>query len=295
MEIHQIRYFLAVAERGGMRPAARQCHVTQPSLSKQIQKLEAELGHPLFDRSSRGVKLTEAGRALLPRAQKILAEVTVALDSVRADVEVGRGRLNLGAIPTIAPFLLPAAVRRFQKRYPQADLTITEDRTANLIEELASARLDVAFMSLPLDDPRITHTHLFDEPLLAVVSKDDPLSKRKSITPRDLSKRPPIVLHDTHCLGQRVQAYCQSIGLHEQGQWKAAQLATVQEWVALGLGVSVLPRMVAERDLSAKRVYLPLAKPTPTRAIVAVHAVGRSISKLSHAFVTCLIDQADKP
>lgn len=295
MEIHQLRYFLAVADQGGMRQAARVCHVTQPSLSTQIQKLEDELGHRLFDRSSRGAELTEAGRSLLPRARKIIAELSATLDTVRADVEQGRGRLRVGAIPTIAPFLLPPAVRRFRKQNPQAQLTITEDVTANLIEDLVAARLDLAFMSLPLDDPRIAHQHLFDEPLSVVMAKDDPLAERKTIRPRDLKNRPadcpPIVLHDIHCLGQRVQAYCQVIGLGEHAPWKAAQLATVQEWVALGLGISILPRMVAERDRSTKRVYRPLAKPVPTRAIVAAHAAGRSVSPLGQTFVGCVDEE----
>ncbi|MEO0515332.1 MAG: LysR substrate-binding domain-containing protein [Planctomycetota bacterium] len=285
MEIHQLRYFLAVAEQGGMRQAARVCHVTQPSLSTQVQKLEDELGHRLFDRSSRGAELTEAGRSLLPRARKILAELSTTLDRVRADVDEGRGRLRLGAIPTMAPFLLPPAVRRFQRQNPEAELTITEDVTENLVEALAADRLDLAFMSLPLDDPRVAHQHLFDEPLSVVMAKDDPLAGRKTVRPRDLANRPPIVLHGMHCLGQRVRAYCEVLGLGEHQQWKAAQLATVQEWVALGLGISLLPRMVATRDRSTKRVYRPLAKPVPNRAVVVAHAAGRSVSNLGQAFV----------
>ncbi|MBB6429620.1 LysR family transcriptional regulator [Algisphaera agarilytica] len=289
MEIHQLRYFLAVAEQGGMRQAARVCHVTQPTLSMQIQKLEDELGHRLFDRSSRGTELTEAGRSLLPRARKILGELSVTLDTVRADVERGRGRLRVGAIPTIAPFLLPPAVRRFQKQNPEAELVIAEDVTASLIEELVASRLDLAFMSLPLDDERITFEHLFDEPLSVVMAKEDPLAERKTVRPNDLVDRPPIVLHDMHCLGQRVQAYCEVIGLGEHEQWKAAQLATVQEWVALGLGVSLLPRMVAERDRSAKRVYRPLAKPVPTRAVVAAHRADRPLSVLGRSLVDAVM------
>ncbi|MEM6855847.1 MAG: LysR family transcriptional regulator substrate-binding protein, partial [Planctomycetota bacterium] len=210
------------------------------------------------------------------------------LDRVRADVETGRGQLRVGAIPTMAPFLLPPAVRRFQKQNPDAELTIHEDVTEQLVEELAAARLDLAFMSLPLDDPRITTQHLFDEPLSVVMAKDDLLAQRKTIRPRDLRDRPPIVLHGMHCLGQRVRAYCEVLGLAEHQQWKAAQLATVQEWVALGLGISLLPRMVAERDRSAKRVYRPLSKPVPTRAVVVAHAAGRSLPNLGRALIDCV-------
>ena len=289
MEVHQLRYFLAVAEHGGMRAAARACHVTQPSLSKQVQKLEAELGHRLFDRLPRGAALTAAGQSLLPRAQQILDEVGQALDAVRTDLSVGRGTLRVAAIPTIAPFALPAAVTAFRRRYADAELTITENVTAELVEELAADRLDVAYLSLPLDDPRITHKVLFEEPLLAVVAARDPLSRRKTITPDDLAARPPIVLHDAHCLGQRINAYCSALGIQSAPAWRASQLATVQEWVALGLGISLLPRMVARQDKSKRRVYRPLAKPVPTRAVIAAYPVRRSLSPLAAAFNAALV------
>jgi len=194
MEVHQLRYFLAVAEHRGMRAAARACGVTQPSLSKQIQKLEDELGHRLFDRLPRGAALTAAGQSLRPRAEEILGGITRALDAVRTDLDTGRGRLRVGAIPTLAPFALPGAVVRFRRRFPDADLSITEDITTNLVEALAADRLDVAYMSLPLDDPRLRHERLFEEPLLVAVAANDPLATRRTVTAKDLAGRPPIVL-----------------------------------------------------------------------------------------------------
>ena len=292
MEVHQLRYFLAVAEHGGMRAAARACGVTQPSLSKQIQKLEEELGRRLFDRLPRGAALTAAGESLRPRAEQILGGITRALDAVRADLDIGRGRLRVGAIPTLAPFALPGAVTRFRRRFPDAELSITEDVTANLVEALAADRLDVAYLSLPLDDPRLTHELLFEEPLLAVVAADDPLAERRTVTPKDLAGRPPIVLHDAHCLGQRVTAYCAALGLSDAASWRASQLATVQEWVSLGLGISLLPRMVAQRDKSRRRVYRPLSKPVPTRAVVAARPAGRTPSPLADALSAAMIDAA---
>ena len=157
MEVHQLRYFLAVAEHGGMRAAARACGVTQPSLSKQIQKLEEELGRRLFDRLPRGAALTAAGQSLRPRAEQILGGITRALDAVRADLDIGRGRLRVGAIPTLAPFALPGAVTRFRRRFPDAELSITEDVTANLVEALAADRLDVATSACRWTT-RVSHT-----------------------------------------------------------------------------------------------------------------------------------------
>ncbi len=292
MEVHQLRYFLAVAEHGGMRAAARACGVTQPSLSKQIQKLEHELGHRLFDRLPRGAALTAAGQSLRPRAKRILGDVTRALDAVRTDLTSGRGRLRVGAIPTLAPFVLPGAVGRFCRRFPEADLSITEDVTANLVEALAADRLDVAYLSLPLDDPRLRYERLFEEPLLAMVAAADPLAAQKAVTPGDLAARPPIVLHEAHCLGQRVTAYCTAHGVGDAAAWRASQLATVQEWVALGLGISVVPRMAAQHDAGGRRVYRPLAEPVPKRAVVAAWPSGRSLPPLAEALSDAVVQAA---
>lgn len=292
MEIHQLRYFMAVAEHGGMRAAARACGVTQPSLSKQIQKLEDELGHRLFDRLPRGAALTAAGQSLRPRAEAIMGDITRALDAVRTDLDAGRGALRVGAIPTLAPFALPGAVTKFRRRFPDADLSITEDITANLVEALAADRLDVAYLSLPLNDPRLRHVVLFEEPLLAVMAANDPLAQHRTITPEDLAGRPPIVLHDAHCLGQRVTAYCAALGVGDAAPWRASQLATVQEWVALGLGISLLPRMAARRDTSRRRVYRPLSEPVPTRAVVAAWPAGRTPPPLATALNAAVTEAA---
>ena len=121
MELHQLLYFVAVAETGGFSRAAERCHVAQPSLSQQVQKLEHELGQPLFDRLGRGVTLTEAGRALLPRARVILAEVQQIKRSLRQEIQDGYGQLAVGVIPTVAPYLLPGIIRRFSELYPKAE------------------------------------------------------------------------------------------------------------------------------------------------------------------------------
>ncbi len=289
MEVHQLHYFMAVAEHGGMRAAARACGVTQPSLSKQIQKLEEELGHRLFDRLPRGAALTAAGQSLRPRAQTILSHIARALDAVRTDLDTGRGALRVGAIPTLAPFALPGAVTAFRRQFPDADLSVTEDVTANLIEALAADRLDVAYLSLPLNDPRLRHTLLFEEPLVAVMAADDPLASRTTVSPKDLAGRPPIVLHEAHCLGQRVTAYCSALGVGDAVPWRASQLATVQQWVAMGLGISLVPHMAARMDTSRRRVYRPLSKPVPTRAVVAAWPAGRTLPPLAQVLNTALI------
>jgi LysR family hydrogen peroxide-inducible transcriptional activator len=184
MELHQLRYFVAVAEAGNFGRAAARCRVSQPSLSQQIIKLEAQFGRKLFDRLGRRIALTDAGLALLPRAKAILAEVIEAEREMIGDLDSGRGRLAIGAIPTIAPYLLPGVIRTFLAINPEADLTVSEDVTDGLIEAIADAELDLALMSLPIDDPRISYEELMIEPLLLVAPADDPIARgeaRRSI------------------------------------------------------------------------------------------------------------------
>src|SRR5688572_11378347 len=155
MELHQLRYFLAVAESRSFSKGAAACDVAQPSLSQQVQKLEREVGRRLFDRLGRTVALTDAGRALLPRARRILAEVDGVERGVTAEIDAGHGTLSVGAIPTVAPFLLPGAVARFTRTQPEAELLVREDLTANLVDGLVRAELDLCICALPLDDERL--------------------------------------------------------------------------------------------------------------------------------------------
>src|SRR6476660_5496906 len=147
MEVHQLRYFVAVAEEGSFSRAAAREHVAQPSLSQQIQKLEAEMEQRLFDRLPRSVIVTEAGKCLLDYARKILVEIAEArrcLDDLKREIA---GRLIIGAIPTIAPFVLPSLIGQFQERYPKVDLEIIEDTTEHLALRLEEGTLDIALMS----------------------------------------------------------------------------------------------------------------------------------------------------
>jgi LysR family hydrogen peroxide-inducible transcriptional activator len=294
MELHQLRYFVAVAEAGNFGRAAVRCRVSQPSLSQQIIKLEARLGRKLFDRLGRRIALTDAGLALLPRAKAILAEVLEAEREVLGDVEAGRGRLALGAIPTIAPYLLPDVIRRFLDANPEADLTVREDVTDELIEGLASAELDLALMSLPLDDPRIAHEELMVEPLLVVAPAGDPIARSKAVELKDLEDRPAVVLHELHCLSSQVQSFCQAHHLNFRIVCRTTQLATVQSLVALGLGLSIVPRMAADADESDRRVYRPIARGKARRAIIAAWHPGRHRPRLAERFLEGLREECIK-
>jgi len=285
MELHQLRYVVAVAETGGFTRAARRCGVTQPSLSQQVRKLEEELGAALFDRSSRGAVPTEAGRALLPRARRILAEVRDTVAGVRGDVEAGFGPLSVGAIPTIAPYLMPPVLSGFLRDHPECQLTVREDLTERLIEAVVDHELDAAVMSTPVDHPALHVDVVGREPLLVVAPAGFPLPDR--LRAEDLSGEPAVVLHEVHCLGQQIADFCSAARVRRRIVCRGTQLPTVLSLVGLGLGLSIVPEMAARQDTDPSRVYRPL-QGGPEREIAIVRRADRSVSALCRRFLDLL-------
>src|SRR4051794_20542556 len=204
MEIHQLRYFVAVADEGNFSRAAAKVRVAQPSLSQQIRKLEAEVGQPLFDRLPRSVMLTEAGRCLLEYARQILASVSDArrcIDEFQGEIA---GRVAVGAIPTIAPYVLPELVITFQKHYPQVTLEIVEDVTDGITRRIEAGELDVALASTCQSSPSLRREQLAKEPLLALLPGGHPLAKNSLLEFDDLKAQRFLLLHEMHCLSQQV-------------------------------------------------------------------------------------------
>jgi len=292
MELHQLRYFVAVAESRSFSKGAAACDVAQPSLSQQIQKLEREVGRRLFDRLGRTVALTDAGRALLPRARRILAEVDGVERAVAEEVEEGRGTLAIGAIPTIAPFLLPGAINRFTKAQPQAELLVREDLTGNLLEGMLRADLDLCVCALPIEDERIAWEELVTEPLVVAAATGHPLAKSRGIRPADLEGQPAVVLHELHCLGEQVCSFCRQRRVSPRIVCRTTQLTTVRSLVELGLGVSLVPRMCAAADTTGRCTYTPVDDPKLHRRVVVAWHRTRGRSKLEDRFIACLKDEA---
>src|SRR5881409_2943256 len=204
MEIHQLRYFVAVADEGSFSRAAAKVRVAQPSLSQQIRKLEAEVGQPLFDRLPRSVVLTEAGRCLVDYARQILASIGDArrcVDELKGEVA---GKLAVGAIPTIAPYVLPELVVKFQKDYPDVTLELVEDVTDGISRRIDAGELDVALASTCQQSPTLRRESLGSEPLLALVPETDPLAAKTLVELDDLKSQRFLLLHEMHCLSQQV-------------------------------------------------------------------------------------------
>lgn len=258
MEINQLRYFVAVAELLSFTKAAERCRVSQPSLSQQIQKLEVDLGVQLLDRLGRRVKLTEAGDLFYTRATAALD----AIDDARLCVQTGRdwqkGAITVGAIHTVAPYLLPDVVRRLTKRFPQAQVTVEEQLTEELIANCLAGELDIGIVALPIAEQRLRCESLFTEKLVAAVPATSALATEKKLTLRDVTSQPFVLLDDMHCLGRQTLQLCADRNCTPAVSCHTAQLLTVQELVALGQGVSLIPEMAASSNRDKRLAYRAL-------------------------------------
>jgi LysR family hydrogen peroxide-inducible transcriptional activator len=267
MELHQLRYFVAVADLESFTKAAERCLVAQPSLSQQIIKLETELGQPLFERLGRTIRLTEAGRSLYEQAVSILASVEEAKQHVADATREEAGTVAVGAIPTVAPYMLPSLVGAFHQRSPLGHVLIHEDFTEHIIANCLRGELDVGVLALPVVEPQLHVEALFDEELLLALPRKHPLAKKRRVTMEDVNGQAFVLLSDVHCLGQQILSFCNQESCRPFIVCRSAQLLTVQQFVSIGHGVSLLPAMACELDRHPDRCYRHLSGTRPTRTL----------------------------
>lgn len=263
--MHQLRYFAKVADLGNVTRAAEACHVSQPSLSQQIAKLERELGQPLFERLGRGVRLTEAGKLFKRYSDQILSLTEDA--RTRVSDEPDSGRITLAAIPTVAPYYLPGILTRFAKECPRARVEIVEETTNNILRLLAEGDVDLAIVALPIQAEHVHTRTLFTEELLAVLPSRHPLAAKAKVGLKDLVLEPFVVLNEAHCLTGNTMSFCARHSASPLVTAKSHQLLTVLELVRLGQGVSLVPAMAVPKGRDEGRVYRSLAGDKPTRTI----------------------------
>ncbi|HWG57816.1 MAG TPA: LysR family transcriptional regulator [Candidatus Acidoferrales bacterium] len=285
MELHQLRYFVAVADSGSFTRAAKACFVAQPSLSQQIRSLEQNIGQTLFERLGRGVRLTAAGEAFYERSVRILSAVAEAQDSVRTPEILGRGTIRIGAIPTIAPYLVPRLVRTFTRRYPKAEVTVNEDFTEGLIAACATGEVDLGLLALPVEDNRLGVEELFSEELLIAMARRHPLAAKRRITLEELTRERFVLLSEMHCLGAQVIRFCKREGCMPALTCRSAQLMTVQELVSLGQGVSLVPEMAASAGAGRRIAYRRVSGTKPARTLAMIWHKRRYLGPLARAFM----------
>ncbi|MFD7919987.1 LysR family transcriptional regulator [Streptomyces sp. NPDC059740] len=276
MHFQQLRYFVAVAETRHFTRAAQQEHVAQPSLSQQIRSLEQELGADLFRRARGNIALTDAGEALLPLARRILADADTARQEVQELVQLRRGRVRLGATPSLCTGLLPDVLRTFHDRYPGIRLLVEEGGSHDLVRELARGALDLALVVLPLPtpSPALTTVELLREDLVVVSSPHTSAPGRSGgkgpVRITDLAGERLVMFRHGYDLRELTVAACRTAGFEPDFAVEGGEMDAVLGFVRAGLGVAVVPRMVAVRSGLDLRVT-PLARPGLHRTIALAH------------------------
>lgn len=286
MELHQLRYLCAVADSGSFSRAAEQSHVSQPSLSQQILKLEDELGARLFDRLGRSVRLTDVGKTFLPRARAVLRELEAARgDVVEREGSVG-GTICVGVIPTIAPYFLPAQLTFLSRRFPQASLSVVEEITPALLERLRASVVDVAILALPIRGHEFETFPLLTEHLFAALPKGHKYSKRSSVALKDLREEPFLLLRDGHCFRDTAVEACDRARLHPRIVFESGQFSSILGMVGAGMGVSIVPAMAVEKRSGCR--FVRIADEEALRIIGAAVLRGRTLTRLQRAFLARL-------
>jgi len=284
MEFHQLRYVCAIADTGSFSRAAERCQIAQPSLSQQVLKLEKDLGAKLFDRLGRSVRPTEAGRAFLPYARSILSQRETARSSVADKCADVRGCVAVGAIPTIAPYLMPRYTATFTKKYPEAKLRIVEETTPILVESLRDLSIDLAILALPLRHKDLELVPLRTEPLFAVLPRNHPLAAAKSLALKDLRGESFVMLRDGHCFRDLSIAACTHARVTPRIAFESGQFSSLFGMVAAGVGISLVPEMAIDTHAGCRYVRLNDAR--ATRTIVAAILRGRSFNRVQQAFLS---------
>lgn len=290
MELHQLRYFVAVAETENFTRASERSHVSQPSLSQQILKLESEVGHKLFHRLGRKAVLTEAGSAFLERARRILFEVENATKELGDHPSLGR-RITVGAVQTVMPYLLTPFIAQLRESHPNLLVDAVEDFRGDLVRGVVEGDLDLAVVPLPVKDHRVAVEPLLTEPLMLVVGKRHPIASRSEISITDLSGETFVSLGDSSSLAAQIRAFFGDQKFQPRIGFRCAQVATLKQIIAMGLGISLLPELARQQDDRDTLTYLRLTGSQPTRELVVIRHLQRYQSRGAEQFLTLLREQ----
>lgn len=282
MQVQQLRYFVAVAQTRHFTRAAELTGVSQPSMSKQIRVLENSLGTPLFVRNRGAIELTSAGEALLPHAERILIDVEAAEESVQEVAGLRRGRVRLGATPSLCDGLLPEVLTAFHRRHPGIDLEVHESGSRLLMQELVRGRLDLALniVSATTEHEDLVTTELLTEQLVLVGPPHHDLATEVPV--RDLRDVPLVMAREGYDLRDRTNAACREAGFEPVIAVEGGEMSAVLRFVEAGLGHAIVPQMVV-----ATRPQLAVARlvsPTLTRTIGVSHRDEQAMSLASRAF-----------
>jgi LysR family hydrogen peroxide-inducible transcriptional activator len=278
--LRQLRYLVVLSETRNFTRAAEACFVTQSTLSAGLKELEATLGAQLVERDRQSVRMTPVGEAVTDRARALLAASEDLVEAAAAGAKPMTGTVRLGAIPTIAPFLLPSLLPAVRKHYPALRLALREDLTDNLLLRLTEGLLDFALIALPYETEGLLVRPLFEDELWLVAPQGDPLLAAKNITVSQRMAERLLILEEGHCLREHTLEACGKAQVASADGIEATSLLTLVEMVESGLGLGLVPEIAIQAGLlsSTRLIARPLASPAPKRtvALVARRSTARS-------------------
>jgi LysR family hydrogen peroxide-inducible transcriptional activator len=272
----QLEYMLAVDKHRHFGRAADACHVSQPSLSMQLQKLEEELGVVVFDRSKKPILPTPKGAVLIEQAKQVIAEHRRLIELSQVQHGVLRGDLRLGVIPTLAPYLIPLFIEKFAKSYPEVNLQIAEMKTAEILQALDEDRLDAGLLVTPIGQARFEEKVLFYEPFYLYVSDGHPYHKKSRVRESDLNATDIWLLEEGHCMRNQVVRLCslkKDSGVFKNVRFESGNLETLRSLVDHSEGYTLLPHLAVHEitDAVSKKKIKPFIRPVPTREVSLIH------------------------
>lgn len=298
MTITQLEYVLAVEKFRHFGKAAKACHITQPTLSMQLQKAEEELGIILFDRSKNPIMTTAEGQQVIDQARLVIREYKKIFSIIDASKEEVSGEFKLGVIPTLAPYVIPLFAKSFVQKYPDVKLSIEEFKTEEIIEQLHTDAIDAGLLVTPLPDQSFIERVLFHEPFSVFASGNHPLLKRNKVYDKDLNTKDVWLLNEGHCFRQQVLNICNTvkdIGQHDNLTFESGNLETLKNMVKMNSGYTLLPELaIMNLSESDKEYVRPFHNPVPTREVSLVHNRIFLKEKIISALEECIVENLPK-
>ena len=290
MNLRDLKYLVALADQKHFGRAAAACHVSQPTLSTQIRKLEDELGVPLVERAPRKVMLTPAGREAAERARRIVAEVEQMKEAARRSQDPEAGTVRLGIFPTLAPYLLPHVVPRVRARFPQLELLLVEEKSDELLARLRDGKLDAAVLALPVHDEQLHAEFLFEEHFLLAAPERHELASATDLSMDQLSDETLLLLEDGHCLRDQALDVCRLSGAQEKSGFRATSLETLRQMVAAGVGVTLMPALSVHPPVVTPDTIrlVEFRDPPPSRKIALVWRKSSAMEHFLHALADAI-------
>jgi LysR family transcriptional regulator, hydrogen peroxide-inducible genes activator len=272
MNLKDLKYLVALADTGHFGKAAERTFVSQPTLSAQLKKLEEYLGVKLVERQPNNVQLTDVGKEVVVRARRMLGEGDEIIALARNNTDPLAGKLRMGLIPTIGPYLLPRVTQKIRKTMPNLSLMLYEHQTEPLLKRLRDGEIDLGIMALPTEPDGLDVRELYTEAFTVALPNGHPLAQKSAIRAQELKGHTLLLLEDGHCLRDQALEVCSRVDIREPEDFRATSLETLRQMVVAGLGITLLPELAVESPFGSQRglTIRQFAKPAPSRIVGAV-------------------------